>query len=367
MTRQLNELEENLQKSMFSKESLALLEAFGRGCSEETIDRLTNGLDIDNGNYLYLLMLGILGFQNGWKFFPKDIIPRIQGIHRYEQVKSSVAIPWFANQLCELEKAGIPVMLSGNTAMKYAFLPDVTRFIRGYDITVPSDRYDQAVELLRSKNRNAEKDDFHDRTINGLTEILLHQGVHDKRLFDEESFWSTCKNTEFQSHTICAPSLENQLLFCACVPYGHFLALENEYDRVYRLVNVLLLLQDNQIDLENISADAKRKSVHCQLRFQLALLKPFSRALKDADLEVAAEDQEYIPYLIKLEDYRSRPSIKKEYQLMNSCFRPQEKQVSFLKYIADTRSIHSLADVGNYVRKKTKSKRECEDKEHGTA
>ncbi len=349
---------------MFSKEHLALLNVFGKGASKESIELLTKDLDIDNSNYLYLLMLGVIGFNSGWDHYPKEMIPRIQGIHRYEQVKNSSSVPWLAKRIEVLGCSGIDVMITGNTAMRYAFLPDVTRFIRGYDITVPSGDYDRAAELLRNEIKESEKSEFNNRTINGLTEINLHKGVHDHRLFDEEPFWSAGHDVEFRSYKVRAPSLEDQLMFCLCTPYGQYLAREKGPDRIYRLVSVLQMLRYKQVDLEKLSAGAKEKNVNCQLRFQLELLRPYSDALQGLDPEMLAGEKEYCTYLSKLTGYRDHPSVRKEYQLINSCFRPEDKQVSFPEYIAETRNIHSLNDLGRHIKKKNMIRKEERDQNH---
>lgn len=357
MNVRIRELENRLKNLMFSDADIALLSSFSGNFNEKNAEILTKDLDIDNGNYLYLLMLGIIGLENGWIYFPQDMIPRIQGIHRYEQVKNSSTVPWFANQISVLKDAGIPVMFSGNTAVRYAFLPSVTRFIRGFDVTVPSKDYDRAVELLRSEIKAADKSDFRNRTIDDMTEIHLHKGVHDKRLFDEETFWSTSHDVEFQTLNVKAPSLEIQLLSCLCVPYGHFLAREKKYDRIYRLVSTLQMLKYKTVDIDKIAFYSKRKNINCQLRLQLSLILPFSNALNEADLDSIADEKEYGTYLSKLNDYLDHPSVQKEYQLINSCFRSEERKVSFSKYVADTRKIHSLTDLGRYVGKRSRSKK----------
>lgn len=357
MNMNIRYLEERLTNLMFSDADMALLDSFSGDYTEKNAEILTGDLDIDNGNYLYLLMLGILGLENGWKYFPQDMIPRIQGLHRYEQVKNSSTVPWFANQINILEKNGIPVLFSGNTAIRYVFLPDVTRFIRGFDLTVSSKDYDRAAELLRSEIKAADKSDFRNRTIDGMTEIHLHKGVHDKRLFDEESFWSSSHDVKFQTLNVKAPSIENQLLFCLCVPYGHFLVRENKYDRIYRMVSTIQMLKNQMIDIDKLASCAKRKSVNCQLRLQLSFILSFSNSLNGTDLDAIADIKEYGTYLSKLNDYLDHPSVRKEYQLINSCFRSEEDQVSFLKYVADTREIHSLTDLGRHVRKRSRSRK----------
>ena len=348
----LNELEADLRRSMFTEADIALFRAFAGEPSEDDLKILTKDLDIDSASYLYLLMLGILGFQKGWEHFPDSMTARISGIHRYEQVKNSSVTPWLSKRIGVLEKAGIPVMFTGNSATRIAFVPDVPRLMTGYDLTVRSGDYDRAAELLRAEIKGSDKNDFHDRTIKDLTVINLHKGVHDKRLFDEEDYWNSSSVMDYQAHKVNVPSFEDHLLQCLCMPYGQWMLSEKAVDRTYRLVGAVIMLKDKKVDVDRLSAIAKRACVSCHLRFELALILPYAEAVEGLDLEKIAGDQEYCNYLSKLIGYRDHPSVFNEYKLINSFYRPEDKKSSFREYIIRTRDIHSPADLARHLKRR---------------
>ena len=355
MTERLSELESDLIRSMFTGTDTALLDAFANDLSKDTVECLTKDLDIDTGSYIYMLMLGILGFQKGWEYFPSDMTARIQGIHRYEQVKNTSVTPWLTKQIGLLEDNNIPVMFTGNAAMRLFFVPDVPRYLQGYDVTVHSKDYDKACDLIRDAARSADKEDFRDRTISGLTMINLHEGVHDKRLFEEESYWNSSEKTEYQAHKVRVPSFEDQLIQCLCMPYAQWMLSENKMDRDYRLVSVIQMLKGRTIDHEKLASCARRAGVHCHLRFQMSILLPYTDSYTGSDLKVIADDGEYGTYLNKLIRYRDHASVRSEYQLVNTCYRSEEDQVSFMRYVADTRNIHSVSDLYKRARNRSRS------------
>ena len=352
MTKNISDFESAYKEIFFSDKDLALFKAFSEGLSNETGALLTKDLDIDNGDYLYLLMLGVLGFKYGWDHYPKEMTGRIQGIHRYEQVKNGSSTPWLANQIGVLEKEGIPVMMTGNTALRYAFVPDVPRLMTGYDLAVRSSDYDRAAELLRDEIKASDKSDFRNRTINDLTMINLHKGVHDKRLFDEEEFWETSESFGFQGHSVKVPSLENQLISYLAVPYGNWLVREKNIDRDYRFAGILQMLQNKDIDVERLISVAKKACVNCQVRLQASVMLSFADNLSGLVSNALAGDDEYFVYLQKLMKYNEHQSALNEYHLMNTCFRSKEERCSFAGYFADTRDIHSAEDFRKYWKRR---------------
>ena len=355
MTTRLNELESDLIRSMFTGTDTALFEAFANDLSKDTAEYLTKDLDIDSGNYIYMLMLGILGFQKGWDFFPADMTARIRGIHRYEQVKNTSVTPWLNKQIGLLKDNGIEVMFTGNAAMRIAFVPDVPRFLNGYDITVHSKDYDKAAELIRDAALSADKSDFGDRTISGITMIDLHKGVHDRRLFEEESYWNSSAVTEYRSHQVRVPSFEDQLIQCLCIPYAHWMLSENKMDRDYRLVSVIQMLKGRALDLDKLASCAQSAGVSCHLRFQMSVLLPYIDSYTGSDLEIVSDDGRYGTYLDKLIRYRDHASVRNEYQLINTCYRSEEERVSFRRYVADTRNIRSVPDLLRRAKNRSRS------------
>lgn len=232
---------------------------------------LTDNMDADRENSLYLLSLGIVGFRQGWKYFPPGIIPRIRGIHRYYQVADSAAAPWLREKLAVLEQAKIPFILTGGTAMRAHYASDTPRMMNGYDITVRSKDHEAASSLLRSAVQTADLKNPFERTISGRTILRLHKGVPDRRLFSEKAFWVNAEPSVHLDHKVLVPSSEDMLLHLLCTPFAHYICDEDHTDRVRRLAESCIVIRSG-ISYEVLAKTAERAGLTDVVRFYLVLL-----------------------------------------------------------------------------------------------
>lgn len=232
---------------------------------------LTDNMDADRENSLYLLSLGIVGFRQGWKYFPPGIIPRIRGIHRYYQVADSAAAPWLREKLAVLEQARIPFILTGGTAMRAHFASDTPRMMNGYDITVRSKDHEAAASLLRSTVQTADPENPFERTIGGRTILRLHKGVPDGRLFSERAFWENAESSVYLDHKVLVPSSEDMLLHLLCTPFAPYICDEDHTDRGRRLAESCIVIRSG-ISYEVLAKTAERAGLTDVVRFYLVLL-----------------------------------------------------------------------------------------------
>ena len=232
---------------------------------------LTDNMDADRESSLYLLSLGIVGFRQGWKYFPPGIIPRIRGIHRYYQVADNAAAPWLREKLAVLEQARIPFILTGGTAMRAHFASDTPRMMNGYDITVRSKDHEAAASLLRSTVQTADPENPFERTIGGRTILRLHKGVPDGRLFSEKAFWANAEPSAYLDHKVLVPSSEDMLLHLLCTPFVPYICDEDHTDRVRRLAESCIVIRSG-ISYEVLSKAAERAGLTDVVRLYLVLL-----------------------------------------------------------------------------------------------
>ena len=232
---------------------------------------LTDNMDADRESSLYLLSLGIVGFRQGWTYFPSGIIPRIRGIHRYYQVADSAAAPWLREKLAVLEQAGIPFVLTGGTAMRAHYASDTPRMMNGYDITVRSKDHEAASSLLRSAVQTADPKNPFERTISGRTILRLHKGVPDGRLFSERAFWANAESSVYLDHKVLIPSSEDMLLHLLCTPFAPYICDEDHTDRARRLAESCIVIRSG-ISYEVLAKTAERAGLTDVVRFYLVLL-----------------------------------------------------------------------------------------------
>ena len=318
----------------------------------ETITAILKDIDIDNESIVFLLLLGVLGYSINWKWFPKDIVPRIKGIHQYYHVRNTAVLPWVFRQVERLERNGISVMLTGQAAMLHAYIKNVPRLLEGYDFTVSSEDYDRAADLLRDALAISDENDFRDRTINGYTKIHLHRGVHDHRLMEEKESWERADSVYLNSYLVRVPSIEEQLLSFLCVPYMHWVIHEKRMDRDYRLVSVLQLVKNKKVDFDRLAKLANQAHLDAHLRLFLSVLSPYVKEFRYFNLQMLVPDKAYERYLRSLISYKKHPNIFHEYQVRKTAFQGGNDASFFLFYVLNSRDIHSCKEAISYVKKK---------------
>lgn len=264
--------EKKLTDMLFGRRDLALISSMGSGRVTD-IEALTAGLDPDNESLIYMLSLSLLGYRTGFEGFPENAVPRLQGLHRYYQVRNGAGMPWFRNQLNRLGKAGIPVMLTGDTAIRAYYSPDNPRMFSQYGLTVVSEKYAEALELLRNAVKNADKDSNFDRTMQDITVIKLFEGVPDKRFTIERSLWTRASKFEYLGHEVYVPSKEDMLIYLLCVPYGPW-ALEEDINlRTRRVTDACaILMAGKDFDYGYLANVASMSGAYDTVRYYLSLI-----------------------------------------------------------------------------------------------
>ncbi len=103
---------------------------------------------IDDEKIEYLLMLSILGIRKRWQFFPKAVLPRLQGIYRYFRVQNVERVTWLRKIMRRLEDNGIPVLFLKGIAMRTYYETDAPRQMSDFDIAVPEQFFEEAKKIF---------------------------------------------------------------------------------------------------------------------------------------------------------------------------------------------------------------------------
>ena len=302
---EINRLETAAFDYLFQERDRAVIAALsGEKIRPEQYHALTEGMDPDTESALYMLSLGIIGYKQGWENFPQDTAPRLQGLHRYYQVRNSAAVPWLKERLEILKKAEIPVMLTGGAALRAVYFPETPRMMDGYDLTVPSKEYEKALNLLReSVKGTADSGRTEDRTIQGITLIRLHEGVPDKRFFKEEPLWDGSDETTYLGHEVRVLSAQQMALSLLSVPFGPWAVKEGNADRSRRLSDACRIL--NRLDdLSGLAEEAKKVRLGEISRFYLAALNAFLPVFTKKECgPLFAQEEEYLAFLKEFTAY----------------------------------------------------------------
>ncbi len=363
MAKEYMQLEEKLQKKMFSRRDFALISAmFRESISKEEAVYLTEGINMDTESSLYMLSLSIVGFRSGWDIFPDRMIPRLKGLHRYYQVSSLAGMPWLDKKLETLFEAGIPCILTGGTAIRAYYASDVPRLMYGYDITVHTDDYEKTVSLLRDEVRK-KSSGTHERTVDGYTKIMLHKGVPVAGLFAEDAFWEQACTIGGLNKNVLVPGPEDMLIQLFCLPFGTQLIPERNEERDRRLYDAGFVLKKRPVDYKILADKARAYGLESQIRFFMEIISESAPEVfpKDRWEVFFPLDKEYISFLKNMLKYeeivrKSKKKTKASYWLSLRRIRMDHKIVLPLRkacgkktgvvaYIMETRNISCFSDL----------------------
>lgn len=222
-------VERQLDKASLTAREKCLLDlSFGGEMTDEAFHTVTDGLDLDTENQNYLLMLSALGFAKGWGLFPPEMVPRLKGLHRYHQAHISMGIPWLVGQICALTDEGIPVMLLKGIAMRAYYAPGRPRLMWDYDIAVPREKFDRALELLLANGNALGLRTPHSAAVKGSRdEIDLHRWIFKGFSGQTRGIWARAKPFRFYGADVFVPEAEDMFFHLLDTQAHNFIRQES--------------------------------------------------------------------------------------------------------------------------------------------
>lgn len=209
----MSKKESQEEHMLTTKEKRLMAVLFDGGTTEQDILLFTRELDVDTASSDYMLMLSYLGLSINWRWFPKEIVPRLQGLHRYYQVRNAMGIKGVLERIDLLSKAGIPVMLIKGMAIRYYYAAGVPRIMSDMDLLVPEDKYEQAIKLLcASGGTEGGRSMWSVHIINGLASIDLHKWMFKHHGDKNENIWERAVPIDFYGRTVYVPSPEDMFV-----------------------------------------------------------------------------------------------------------------------------------------------------------
>lgn len=195
------------------KEKRLMQLLFHGGATQQDIALFTDGMDVDTENCDYMLMLSYLGRSMDWQWFPKEAIPRLQGLHRYYQVRNAMGIKGLLAQIEELQAADIPVMLLKGMAMRHYYAEGIPRIMSDMDLLVPEDKFEQAVHILCAGGREAKPEaDWSRHILDGPASIDLHKWFFKHHGEKNENIWERAISIDFYGKKVYVPSPEDMFV-----------------------------------------------------------------------------------------------------------------------------------------------------------
>ena len=203
-----------------NKEALTLREKcllsllLGDPLTKDKMGLLMEGIDFEKASQNYLLMLSRVGYMQGWDLFPKEIVPRLQGIHRHAQVYNTIRTPWLIEKIHTLLQAHVPVMLIKGLAMRFYYDVGAPRRMSDYDIAVPESEYSRAMSLLQ-KDGEICKDltsPHHGQIIGDYRVIEVHRWIFKHHGEKDTDIWEKAIKFDFYGQEVLVPCPEDMFI-----------------------------------------------------------------------------------------------------------------------------------------------------------
>jgi len=250
---------------------------FSKSPSKEDIDALWSNYDVNNAHLEFSLLVGLLKKRHPEVEFPKSIIPQLDGILRFLQVKNAVLLQGFNEIATELNKKGIPILLTKGIAMKY-FRPDEPRYMSDVDFIVPEELYDEAVKTANDLGFSGGKISHSADLSKGDVCVDIHRSfLHgkDKRgAAVLRNMFANAKKTSAFGVDVLIPSPEDFMLLMLSNAYHNIAVQPSIHISVcYYFFDCARLIEDNKdLDWDAVCAAASESGILYQIQTFLELL-----------------------------------------------------------------------------------------------
>jgi len=110
----------------------------GQKYEKSQVDKLFDGVILDTSDFHFLVLLSILGSSRGWLYFPKNAVPRLSGLLRYNSSHNRRLLNESANICADLKKKHIPALLSGDLSACFYCETAIKNIVSKAAVMVPS-------------------------------------------------------------------------------------------------------------------------------------------------------------------------------------------------------------------------------------
>ncbi len=270
------------------KERLLMQLLFDGEATKEKIEELTKDINVYNENMNFLLMLSCLGFNTNWVHFPNKIIPRLKEIHRYYQVRNSVSIPFLIEKLKILQENQIPVMLIKGISMQLYYDTKTPRIMGDFDLVVPEEKYDQAIEVLKGKDDICIVGAAHAVTIiSNNVQFDVHRWVFKSYGEKDSDIWEKSIRLNYRNLDVSILSPEDMLIHLLDTRCRDIFFEENLKRRmkwIYDSYKVLQKVED--FDLKHLAERAKKLNAYYHVTMMINLFSTcFENAISKESIE----------------------------------------------------------------------------------
>lgn len=313
-------------KTMLTVKEKRLIDIlFSGGATEQDIAMFTRDLDVDTESPEYMLMLSYLGFSIQWKWFPKEIVPRIQELHRYYQVRNALGLKGLIERVGILDKAGIPVMLIKGMAMRHYYSADVPRIMADMDLLVPEEKFEQAISLLcASGGTEGVRTTYATHILNGAASVDLHKWLFKHHGEQGEDIWKRAVKINFYGKNVYVPAPEDMFVHQLDTRARAVITCEAESRRMRWLYDCRNICVRDSFDWELVWERIRQFHIENTAYF---MLKAFSDCFPDLLSDSLVENM-----LPRPEKYEKWLRLAMRYRKVRKKFNIVQKGNAFWRY-----------------------------------
>ncbi|MBR5383108.1 MAG: nucleotidyltransferase family protein [Clostridia bacterium] len=257
--------------------------------TEEQLNYLLEGLDLDQEKTEHLLLFAFLGNRGNWRFFPGPVKARTEGVYRAARVRNIYGVPRLKEQLRLLNEAGIPVMFLKGMAMRCHYAPGAAREMSDFDLAVPENRFTEAKEILLHEDETGigSVSPYAVTIESPQKNIDLHRWIF-KRGGKPSSFvWEHAIPIDFQGMQVFVPDPQDMLIHLADSKARDLVQASHLGRKLMWIFDLRMIIEGmGTVNWAEITERAERYGLSYYLRTVLpAFSKVFPELLSESDLK----------------------------------------------------------------------------------
>lgn len=341
------EMETTIREQMIDDKEICLLKTlFGERATKETIEYLTEGINVDTENVNYMLMLSSLGFRDGWEYFPERIVPRIKGLHKFYQVRTASKIPWLLQQMDKLDAAGVEYMFIKGIAMYSHYAPNRPRLMGDFDLFADASDREKVLQCLLCEGMTVTNEEKKELTFvpkdNGGKKLALDVNFYPLRKFNSKELfpkmWNEGTLISFYGHRVKVPSYRDMFINTLCNRFHNYSRNESPLRRMKWLYDCACVAEQAAQNTNRLKAsDILKRSDEIGSRYAVMVLLPmfnqiFPDYIENDVSEYSGRDSKQYMKWLKL-----NIKVHSRYSDTQKRLKESQRPDSIRKYIASTK------------------------------
>ncbi len=244
--------------------------------ADETADYF-DGIVFEECQYDVCCLIAQMCSKHHYAGAPEPLIPKIQGLIRYLTTMNAFRIVELFKFVREINRAGIPVMLTKGAAIRVAYYPKLIRYMADTDIYVARKDFDRTAKLAKDYGCESRLS-FHSVELKkGPLAVDVHK-VFVKELLNganSDGIWRRAFKSDQKGVSFYIPSKEDMIVQILVTGFYNVLesSCEQEKKHVRWIIDILpFLLDERKIDWKKVVRIAEQLRISDQVKVMIFAL-----------------------------------------------------------------------------------------------